>query len=297
MSRFARVPCPVLLAVLTMAGLVVLATLPDPSGGAPAPAPRLDESLKKARCDGTYRMLLRQIAVPGDADKHGPFEDAGFRDVNTYAGHKDLPAGWWVYVAPYWYIWRDLAASRRVPRNWGPEQATGKPSVTAAGDSVNAWCPKLADDDEWLLLEYAEPVVPTAILVHENYNPGALVRVTAFKLDGTEVQVWRGKDPTAAGSGSGISEIPVRIAFKTNRVKLYLDSKSVPDWQEIDAVGIRDRAKKMHWAVAAEASSTYAQPYPEDKDAALLDRIRRLEAEVKRLNKVIEEMKRKEMKK
>src|SRR5207245_2848211 len=108
--------------------------------------------------------------------------------------HADLPRGYWVYVAPYWYIWRDLvSATPKVKRPWGPEQATGQPDTMLARDLHTAWASLTEDgDDEWLLLEYAEPVVPRAVLVHETYKPGALVRVTAFNLNGEEVEVWRG---------------------------------------------------------------------------------------------------------
>ncbi len=131
-----------------------------------------------------------------------------------------------------------------------------------AGDIQTAWASQSQDDqDEWLMLEYAEPITPKAVLVYETYNPGALVRVTAFKADGQEIELWKGKDPTAASADMGISEIPVKADFKTSRIKVYFASKDVPGWNEIDAVGVRDGEKKMHWAIAAEASSTFAQPF------------------------------------
>src|SRR5262249_62101968 len=103
-----------------------------------------------------------------------------------------------------------------------------------------------------------EPVVPQAVLVYATFNPGAVSRVTVFRLDGTEVEVWKGRDPTPVGSAKGLSVIPFRVNFKTNRVKLYLASKEVGGWNEIDAVGLRTRSK-THWATCVEASSTYAQ--------------------------------------
>jgi hypothetical protein len=231
-------------------------------GGATPTAPRalpLQESLEKASVDGKYAMLLRQIKVEKDHAKYGAFRDVGRRTTMDYGAFVGLPAGHWVYVYPYWYIWRDLASPPATMRGWGPEQATGAPNTPAAGDFTSAWASLTPDgQDEWLLLEYAEPVVPTAVLVHETYNPGALVRVTAFKLDGEEVEIWKGKDPTAQGSGKGVSEIAVDVAFKTNRVKIYLDSKGVAGWNEIDAVGLRDAGGKTHWATGADASSTYA---------------------------------------
>ncbi len=238
---------------VTTAGLLVASAAKAPQ------ALPLQESLEKARVDGRYAMLLRQVKVEKDFEKYGAFRDVGPRTVTDYAGLTGLPAGYWVYVYPYWYIWRDLAEKPRPVRSWGPEQAIGPPDTPAAGDFPTAWASLTPDgQDEWLLLEYAEPVVPAAILVHETYNPGALVRVTVYKLDGEEVEVWKGKDPTAQGAGKGVSEIAVDVLFKTNRVKIYLDSKAVTGWNEIDAVGVRDAGGKTHWATAADASSTYA---------------------------------------
>jgi hypothetical protein len=117
------------------------------------------------------------------------------------------------------------------------------------------------------------------------------VRISVFKLDGTEVEVWKGVDPTPVGSGSGISEVPVKVDFEVHRVKIYLDSKNVPDWNEIDAVGIRDKAKKMHWAVACEASTTYAPPPQGPAAAEVFDeRVRRLEDDVREIKKMLAEI-------
>jgi hypothetical protein len=289
------------------------------NGRAAAPAPTaaaadLEAALQKARVNGKYRMLLRQIKVDKDAETYQDFKDLGYRSMAEYAGYKDLPAGHWVYAAPYWYIWRDLASVQRPKRQWGPEQATGEPDTMMAGDIVTAWASASQDNqEEWLMLEYGDLVTPTAVLVYETYNPGALYRVTAFKPDGEEVELWKGNDPTPTDSGIGVSEIPVKVNFKTNRVKLYIDSPSVPGWNEIDAVGVRDKNKTMHWAVAAEASSTYAPPYPPDGEtattAAVEDRpvpraaermqlreaekrIQKLEDEVRSLKDAIEELKR-----
>ncbi len=223
----------------------------------------LEAALKAARVNGKYEMLLRQIRVPDDVDNYSEFNDYGHYQGTSYANYNDLPSGYWVYVAPYWYIWRDLSATPKVKRAWGPEQATGAPDTDGAGDLQTAWASRTPDgQDEWLLLEYTEPVVPREVHVHETYNPGALYRVTVFRLDGTEVEVWKGKDPTPVGSARGVSKIPVKVNFKTNRVKIYLASKDVPGWNEIDAVGVVDAAGKTHWAKSAHASSTYAEMRP-----------------------------------
>jgi hypothetical protein len=263
---------------------------------APAPLP-LDLALKKARAGGKYAMLLRQFKVEKDAETYKDFADVGMRDTREYAGQTDLPKGHWVYVYPYWYIWRDLTSANRPKRAWGPEQVIGEPDALEGGDNQSAWASLSADgQDEWLVVEYAEPVVPRSIHIYENYAPGAVNRVTAFRLDGTEVEIWKGVDPTSADDEKGISVIPVKVDFKTNRIKIYIDSKNVPNWNEIDAVGLRDAEGKMHWVAAADASSTYAeqqtfQPFVPANE--VMERMNRLEAEIKEVkeqNKELKEM-------
>jgi hypothetical protein len=152
-------------------------------------------------------------------------------------------------------------------RDWGPEQATGEPDTPEAGDHQTAWASLTRDgQDEWLMLEYAEPVVPTEVRVHETYNPGALNKVSVFTEEGREVVLWTGEDPTPVGNDKGVSKTALRpgaLRFRTKRVKLYLASRAVPGWNEIDAVALvgrtADRSERVQWAAAATASSTYAE--------------------------------------
>jgi len=279
-----------------VAGAALLVTL---NAADQADVKRADEEkkqfadLKKASVDGKYQMLLRQFKVAEDKDTYTEFNDYGHYTGNNYAGFNDLPAGHWVYVFPNWYIWRDQSAdaAQREKRAWGPEQATGKPDTDMAGDIQTAWASATPDgQDEWLMLEYAEPVLVKEVHVHETYNPGALTRVTAFKADGSEVEIWKGKDPSA-GKDIAVSVLEIKKPMVATRIKLYLDSPNVPGWNEIDAVGIKDGRGKMYWAVSADASSTFAQPQQPERDGER--RIRQLEREVRDLKaqiKRLEEM-------
>jgi hypothetical protein len=217
-----------------------------------------DPARARASIGGKYSGLLHTVAAPEDQATYGEVYDYGFWSGTTYKSATDLKPGYWVYLHPNWYVWKAVA-SKMAGRAWGPEQATGEPNTFEAGDLRTAWASLGEDDqDEWLLLSYAEAVTPSAVLVHETYNPGALVKVAALRPDGSEVVVWTGKDPLEPGSGKGVAIIPFRTEFKTDRLKLYLDSKGVKGWNEIDAVGLVDEFGKTGWAVSAEASSTYA---------------------------------------
>jgi len=61
----------------------------------------------KATVDGKYRRLLKKIEVRSDVATYGDFRDFGHWDRTAYSGHSDLPAGYWVWVYPNWYIWGD----------------------------------------------------------------------------------------------------------------------------------------------------------------------------------------------
>jgi hypothetical protein len=62
----------------------------------------------RANVNGKYGRLLRKITVPQDWETYGDFTDFGHYQATDWAGYKNIPAGYWVYVYPHWYIWGDL---------------------------------------------------------------------------------------------------------------------------------------------------------------------------------------------
>jgi hypothetical protein len=62
-------------------------------------------NLVKASVNGKYYNLLKVINVPSDRGSYGDFSDYGHYSSTSYAGYNNLPAGYWVYVYPDWYIW------------------------------------------------------------------------------------------------------------------------------------------------------------------------------------------------
>jgi hypothetical protein len=141
--------------------------------------------------------------------------------------------------------------------SWSPEQATGAPDANVGRDDPKAWASLGQDDrDEWLELKYVKPVAPVSIHVYENFCPGAVSKVTMFDRDGKEVSVWQQSNPTT--QPGGIAILKVQKPMAGDRVKIYIDSRRVPGWNEIDAVGLKDAQGQVHWAKMASASTTYA---------------------------------------
>jgi hypothetical protein len=207
---------------------------------------------------GRYQTLLRKIEVPNDQQSYGDFYDYGHYTGTSYAGFNDLPPGYWVYLAPHWYIYRDAGAPGAVETtksSWSPGQATGKPDTPEAGDYATAWASASADGQrEWLELTYDGEFEAVGVMVYETHNPGAVDSVIAY-AGNEQVEVWAGKDPTEVGKPKGVSVIGFKTPVKTNRIRINIDSPRVAGWNEIDAVGLMDKEGNVHWATGAKASS------------------------------------------
>jgi hypothetical protein len=64
--------------------------------------------LDRASGKGRYRELLHVLYVPGDKRNYTEYTDFGVWSGNAYAGYNALKSGYWVYVYPRWYIWKEI---------------------------------------------------------------------------------------------------------------------------------------------------------------------------------------------
>ncbi len=82
------------------------------------------EDVRKASVGGNYCILLKTLEAKEDQKTYGDFHEYGPWSGSSYAGQKDLPAGYWVYLYPKWYIW----GARRTapPQDTGPASVNGK---------------------------------------------------------------------------------------------------------------------------------------------------------------------------
>src|SRR5262249_28966147 len=129
---------------------------------------------------------------------------------------------------------------QRTGRSWGEEQATGPPNTFQAGDLSTAWASRLPDGgEEWLNLDYSNQVYIAEVRVRETYNPGAISKVAAVLPNGQEQTIWEGV--TEAGEAPVEKVFPVSGNIYARGVKVYLDTRRVPGWNEIDAVELVGR--------------------------------------------------------
>ena len=102
-----------------------------------------DQSTRReqATVNGKYSHLLTTIRVPKDEASYGLFRDDGYWSGTSYRGSTELPPGYWVYVAPTWYIWRDGDSSASADVDpWGNNDnpLSANPDASSYGGSSQA---------------------------------------------------------------------------------------------------------------------------------------------------------------
>ncbi len=95
--------CVALAAVAAASGGSEERFLPDPNKAA------IETEDLVPSVNGKYRVLLRKLYMPQDEASYHRFWDFGMWQGTAYGQYANLPVGYWVYVYPNWYIWRDLA--------------------------------------------------------------------------------------------------------------------------------------------------------------------------------------------
>ncbi|MBU0550896.1 hypothetical protein KKF91_13910 [Myxococcota bacterium] len=147
-----------------------------------------------------------------------------------------------------------VEGAKAQPPAWSELQMIGPADVPQPADDGRAWASRFADSgEEWVKLTYAQPIAIQEIRVYENLNPGAISKVIALN-DFGEATLWAGEDTTKT------SPFVVKAAgVKARQIKIELVTTRVPGWNEIDAVEIIDVQGQSHWAIDAQASSSYAQ--------------------------------------
>jgi len=75
--------------------------------GMPLPEPTSPSGVERASMNGKYSELLEVLDVPEDQTTYGDFYDMGYKTTKSHRGYSNLPTGYWVYVSPSWYIWKN----------------------------------------------------------------------------------------------------------------------------------------------------------------------------------------------
>ena len=126
-------------------------------------------------------------------------------------------------------------------------QALGCPSkIPEMGESPCAWSPFYADGtaDEWIQVGFDKPMHARQIVVAENVNPGAVVRVIAVDEKGVEHPVYQA-DGIRARPDPLLRIFPQDSAFLCKQIKVVLNGAALKGPNQIDAIGISEDTKPV----------------------------------------------------
>lgn len=114
----------------------------------------------------------------------------------------------------------------------------GPPDVfPLGGDRDGAWASLATDGgEEWVTVRFPAPVRASSVVWLETFNPGAVSRIDDVS-EGAAVTLWSGvmQAPTAS---VWALELNLPAPRMISAVRLVLDTRRVPGWNEIDAIGL-----------------------------------------------------------
>jgi hypothetical protein len=64
----------------------------------------------KTSADGKYHTLVQVMECPRDTQSYGNYRDYGYWKGGAWCGQQGK-AGYWVWVAPKWYVWAAKSSS------------------------------------------------------------------------------------------------------------------------------------------------------------------------------------------
>jgi hypothetical protein len=168
---------------------------------------------------------------------------------------------------------------------WTAAQVTGAPNTLTMGDYSTAWAAANADaNEEWLRVQFTLEADLDRVRVVQSFNPGAITKIAAERSDGQSVVLEEVKPapggeihaspeavakharhrkqaghPDTPGTPPVVAEFapPAGTSLRTTSVRITIDERKVPGWNEIDAVEIVSRNGARQWAQAAQASSSF----------------------------------------
>jgi hypothetical protein len=185
---------------------------------------------------GSVEIVSQAVAAPGLYQVIvEPYAGGGEYFILTRLEDPRTVAGQWAVDAE--------ATSEYSDGDWSAVQAIGEPDAEAGMDDPLTWVAEEAESGlQTLTLSYEWPVVPYAVNIYENLNPGAVVSVAAYALeDDVWVTLWEGIADTEGMSSAVFSPPLAEADFTTDAIRIELDTDAVSGWNEIDAVELFGR--------------------------------------------------------
>ena len=152
---------------------------------------------------------------------------------------------------------RTTEASASTGEQYRASQALGRPSkVPEMGPTPCAWSPLYPDGtaDEWIQVGFTQPIRARQIVVAENVNPGAVVRVLVIDEKKKEHLVYEGTG-NQPRQNPLLHVFPNDSGFVCHQVKVVLNGAALKGINQIDAIGISEDTKPLTVGINVSAAT------------------------------------------
>ena len=141
------------------------------------------------------------------------------------------------------------------------EQILGKPSVMPSfGNSNCAWMPEFPSRKiEWVKLKFSELIFIKQIAINENYNAGAILKITVYDSLGNGFAVYTNNNPEKYKPADIKRIFPENLKFRSNEIKIDINTALFNDYYQIDAVAISDNIKPIEVKINEFKDSLFAK--------------------------------------
>lgn len=132
-------------------------------------------------------------------------------------------------------------SSQYSEKSYSAAQALGPPSkLPATGASPTAWSPLFPDKGkEWIKVGFSRPTLARQVLIGENANPGAVVKITLTDDGGRSHVVYERSQPGRVSVPGRLWHVPVgNEGMKAIALEVELNTALVPGYNHIDCIGI-----------------------------------------------------------
>ncbi|MBN1679445.1 MAG: hypothetical protein JW966_04085 [Anaerolineae bacterium] len=191
-------------------------------------------------------ILMQFNVVPGGLETFAPTAEAIAKSLiasmAAAPAEPDIPAEPAAPALPaaqeirQWAVAASASSEYSNP-DWAAIQAAGAPDTFECADAVTAWASRYGSGKEWLRLDYATPVIPTQVNIHQTLTPGSIIRVEVGTPDGQVYALPDSADPVGNTVCPGVFAVIITDALPAvNSVTIYLDESFSGYWNEIDAV-------------------------------------------------------------
>jgi len=136
-------------------------------------------------------------------------------------------------------------SSQYSDKQYSANQVIGSPSVkTEFGSTPTAWAPleKRSINGEFIHVEYSNPIKLKIIYINETSSPGSISKIIAYdeRFDEHEIYLNEKLNFIVEESRLLTIELKTKTNFKVKQLKIFLDTKKVPGYNQIESIGISE---------------------------------------------------------